>query len=235
MRSASGLAALADAFEIVDYTAGCIRDLQINQWLLRKTIKGLAKLNDPHIAKLVTTLTNQEPQLLPYMRWLDEQLPAWRCDNLVHFGDSELATILERAAARAWRLSRAVTNGHYRLRAAAERASADLHALVGGDPVARQLADRLIALLDGVVRTSCASENINSILKPMLWAHRTFASRQSAQRWMNLFILWHNTRRFERGKRKGFSPFQLAGVRVFDPDGHETDDWLEALGYPAPA
>ncbi len=92
------------------------------------------------------------------MRWLDQQLPAWR-------------------------LRRAVTNGHYRLRAAAKRAAADLDALIGRDAVARQLADRLIALLDAVVRTSSASETINSILKPMLWPHRHFVNRQSAQHW----------------------------------------------------
>ena len=57
----------------------------------------------------------------------------------------------------------------------------------------------------------------------------------SAQRFLNLLILWHNMRPFERGKRKGKSPFRLAGVRVFDPDGNETDDWLAALGYPAAA
>jgi hypothetical protein len=57
-------------------------------------------------------------------------------------------------------------------------------------------AQRLIALLDAVVRTTAASENINSILKPMLWVHRHFANRQAAQRWLNLFILRHNMRRF---------------------------------------
>jgi len=225
----------ATHLEIVDASCGCIRDFEINHWLLRETIKGLRAIDHPGATKLARTLTDQEPQLLTYMRWLDEQLPAWRSDNLAHFADAELATILERAAARAWRLSRAITNGHYRLRAAADRAAADLDALIGQDAVARQLADRLIALLDGVVRTSCASECINSILKPMLWAHRYFANRQAAQRWLNLFILWHNMRRFERGKRKSRSPFELAGVKVYTPDGRETNDWLEALGHPAVA
>jgi hypothetical protein len=42
-------------------------------------------------------------------------------------------------------------------------------------------------------------------------------------------------RPFERGKRAGQSPFALAGVTVYSPDGRPTDDWLEALGYPAAA
>jgi hypothetical protein len=35
--------------------------------------------------------------------------------------------------------------------------------------------------------------------------------------------------------RRGQSPFELAGVRVFDPDGNDTDEWLAALGYPKAA
>jgi len=229
------IGSLHDAFEIVDLRSGEIRDFEINHWLLWETIKGLAKLDHPRTAKLVATITEQEPHLLTYMRWLDEQMPAWRSDCLTHFEHAELATLFERAAGRAWRLSRAVTNGHYRLRPAAERASVDLDALIGGDPVARELADRLIALLDSVVRTSCASENINSILKPLIWAHRYYPTRQSAQHFLNLFILWHCMRKFERGKRAGKSPFELAGVKVYTPDGRETTDWLEVLGYPAAA
>jgi len=40
---------------------------------------------------------------------------------------------------------------------------------------------------------------------------------------------------FERGKRAGESPFQLAGVKVHTPDGQETTSWLAALGHPAAA
>jgi len=191
---------LHDAFEIVDISCGAVRDFAINQWLLDETIQGLHALGDPAATKLARTLADQQPQLLTYMLWLDRELQAWRRDNLAHFGDAELATILERAAARTWRLRRAVTNGRHDLRPAAERAAAHLDRLIGQDDVARQLADRLIALLDAVVRTTWASENVNSILKPIVWAHRHFADRQSAQYWLNLFILWHNMRRFERGK-----------------------------------
>ncbi len=40
---------------------------------------------------------------------------------------------------------------------------------------------------------------------------------------------------FQRGKRAGKSPYQLAGVRVAGPDGQPTNDWLVALGYAAAA
>lgn len=226
---------LHDAFEIVDLDCGAIRDFEINHWLLTATIHGLRTVGDRQTTKLARTVTRQEPHLLAFMRWLDDQLPAWRLDNLAHFGDPELASLFERAVARAWRLQRALTNGHRRLRSEAELAEADVSALVGQDAVARQLAERLTALLETVVRTSSASETINSILKPLLWAHRQFVNRESAQHWLNLFILWHNMRVFERGKRAGMSPFELAGVKVYTPDGQETTSWLAALGHPAAA
>jgi hypothetical protein len=226
---------LHDALEIVDLRSGEIRDFDTNHWLLRETIRGLAQLDHPRVAKLVTTLTDQEPYLLTHLHGLDGKMQTWRAEANAHFELPELTQFFERAAARAWRLGRAVECGHSRFRTAAARSRTHLDALVGRDPVARALADRLHDLLDAVVRTSSASENINSILKPLIWAHRYFPTRQAAQRWLNLFILWHNMRPFERGKRAGQSPFALAGVTVYSPDGRPTDDWLEALGYPAAA
>lgn len=88
-------------------------------------------------------------------------------------------------------------------------------------------------ILEGVIRTSCAAETVNSVLKPYMWAKRHFQDRKTAQNWFNLFILWFDMHPFKRGKRQGKSPFQLAGIKVYTPDGLETDDSLEALGYPA--
>jgi len=226
---------LHDALEIVDLRSGEIRDFAINQWLLRHTIQALARLDHPRIAKLVNTLAEQEPELLTFMHWLDEHIGPWRADARDHFQEPELVLLFERAVARAWRLARAVDNGQVRLRPAARRAAAHLQALIGRDPVGRELADRLHGLLAAVVRTSCASETINAILKPLMWAHRHFPTRQAAANWLNLFILWHNMRPFQRGQRAGHSPFELAGVKVYTPDGRQTDDWLEALGYPRAA
>ncbi len=226
---------LHDSLELVDLRTGEIRDYEINHWLLTQTIQVLAKIDHPRVKSLVTTLLDQERHLLTFLRPLDEKLLPWREAARDHFEEPELGRIFERAVARAWRLDRALVNGHSRMRATAARAKANLDALVGRDPVSRELADRLYALLDAVVRTSCASENVNSVLKPLIWAHRHFPSRQSAQYWLNLFVLWFNMHRFQRGKRKDHSPFELAGVKVFTPDGRETDDWLEALGYPASA
>lgn len=112
-----------------------------------------------------------------------------------------------------------------------------LRALVADAPVAFQLAEELLNILEGVVRTSCAAETVNSILRPYLTVKRSFHSRETAQAWLNLFCLWFNMHLLNRSKRRQgdqpMSPYQYAGVKVYTDDGRETLDWLEALGYPA--
>jgi hypothetical protein len=43
---------------------------------------------------------------------------------------------------------------------------------------------------------------------------------------LNLFALWFNLHPFERGPRKGKSPYELAGIDL------GTEDWLTLLGFP---
>lgn len=103
-------------------------------------------------------------------------------------------------------------------------------------PAAFKLAEALLNLLESVVRTSCAAETINSILRPYLTVKRSFQSRATAQAWLNLFCLWFNMHLLKRSKRRHapppLSPYQYAGIKVYTDAGCETLDWLEALGYP---
>jgi hypothetical protein len=56
---------------------------------------------------------------------------------------------------------------------------------------------------------------------------RAFAGTETLQNYLNLFTLWHNMRVYQRSKRQGSSPYQIAGIPT------ASDDWLELLGYPA--
>lgn len=226
---------LYDALEIVDWRSGEIRDRDINEWLLAETIKGLRALDHPRIRSLVTYLEGQQEQLLTFLTWLEMQLVSWHRRAVQVFPDPAARSLFQALVARAWRLRRAVVNGHSRFRYAAEEAETLLTELIVGHPEAQKLAEALLTILEGVIRTSCAAETIASILKPYLWVKRSFQSRETAQNWFNLFRLWFNMHVIRRGKRAGKSPFQWAGITVYTPDGHETDDWLEALGYPATA
>ena len=64
-------------------------------------------------------------------------------------------------------------------------------------------------------------------MKACLLARQALHDRDAAQAYLNLFVLWHNMRVFQRGKRAGQSPFQWAGIQTASPD------WLDVLGYPA--
>ena len=88
------------------------------------------------------------------------------------------------------------------------------------------MADKLLSLFDAACRTSSMLEGVNGLLKQFLHNHKAFRSLETLQLYLNLFVLWHNMRVFERGKRQGKSPYQLAGI------DSGVDDWLALLGYP---
>jgi len=181
------------------------------------------------VKKLVTSLENQYDELLTFLDWLEVQLVPWQRRLARVFSDPADRAFFQATVARAWRLNRALVNGHKQFSDQAAYAQALLAELVAGDDEARKLAEELLTILEQTIRTSCAAEAINSILKPYLWVKRSFQSKRTAQNFLNLFILCFNMHVFKRGKRAGKSPFQWAGIKV------ETDDWLEALGYPAEA
>jgi len=226
---------LCDALEIVDWRSGEIRDREINQWLFDEILKGLRQLDHPRVKKLVTSLENQYDELLTFLDWLEVQLVPWQRRLASAFSDPADREFFQATVAQAWRLNRALINGHKQFSDRAAYAQALLAELVAEDDIARKLAEELLTILERTVRTSSAAETVNSILKPYLRVKRSFQSKKTAQNFLNLFILWFNMHVFKRGKRAGKSPFQWAGIKVYTPDGRETDDWLEALGYPAEA
>lgn len=227
---------LCDALEIVDWRSGEIRDREINQWLLEETMRGLQQLDHPRVRKLVTHLQDQQDELLTFLDLLEIKLAPWQQKLAQALPDVQEQVFFQRSVARAWRLTRSVVNGHRQFRAMADEALALVAELIADDERLQALAEELLTILEGVIRTSCAAETINSILKSYLRVKRSFQSRETAQNWFNLFRLWFCMHHFKRShKRQGQSPFQLAGIKVYTPDGRETNDWMEALGYPVNA
>lgn len=228
---------LCDALELVDWRSGEIRSRETNEWLLNEVLKELRTLEHPRVRKLVTYLEDQQDEMLTFLDWLEIQLIPWQ-RRLAHWlPDETRQAFFQSTVARAWRLNRAVANGHTTFRSLAKFASAQMSELLADAPMAIQLAEELLNILEGVVRTSCAAEAINSILRPYLTVKRSFQSRKTAQAWFNLFCLWFNMHPLRRSKRRldkqPMSPYQYAGVTVYTPDGRETLDWLDAIGYPA--
>jgi hypothetical protein len=219
---------LSEALEVVDWRSGEIRERTINGWLLDETLKALSTIDHPGVRQLVRSLRRFRHQLLTYLDWLAEWITPWRQRLATVLPDPTDQTFFERTVARTWRLRQGVINGRRWQRPAAE--AADLMGLLVADQAAyRQLADDLFAILDGAAHTTSLIETINGLLKAFLLARQAFHSRETAQAYLNLLVLWHNMRVFQRGKRAGKSPFQWASITT------ESDDWLTLLSYPAAA
>ena len=92
------------------------------------------------------------------------------------------------------------------------------------DPLWRVSAARLFEAWNHAVRASSVVENWHSIVRPHLAVHRSLSAGMLA-----LLAVWHNHRVAPRGLHKDRSPLQRSGLQ--QPAG----DWLEVLGYAAPA
>jgi hypothetical protein len=214
------------AVEVVDLRSGEIRDRAINQWLLTETLAGLRQLAHPRIQKLVERLDAQAPELLTFLDGLAQPLAAWHARLADHFPDRKWAAFFQASVARLWRLEHALRNGHRNFQAAVVTARQWVAEFVVDDPGAHRLAQDLVTLLERTVRTSCAAETLNSVLRPYLNSRRESTDPLSRQLFLNLFALWFNLHKFDRGPRQGKSPYELAGIEV------GTDDWLTLVGFP---
>lgn len=223
---AQWLAHLSDALELVDWRSGEIRDRAINEWLLEETLTALTAVDHPAIQKWLKSLRRHQSQLLTAHDWLAASLQPFR-QQLAQSLPADQQTPFICTVARHWRLQQALINGHTSFRPLAQQAEIAWQQLLAGDCQRQQLSDKLFTLLDASCRTSSLIEGVNRLLKQFLHNHQAFRSLETLQLYLNLFVLWHNMRLFERGKRQGKSPYQLAGIHP------GADDWLTLLGYPA--
>jgi len=221
------LAHLHDALELVDWRSGEIRERATNEWLLAETLTAMTNIDQPRVQKWVKTLRRHQSQLLTCLDWLAGSLQPCQAQLAQLLPQPTRQQAFSRTVARCWRLRQALINGHTHFQSQAQEAEATLQSLLADYPELQSLADQLLTLLDAACRTSSLIENINGLLQQFLHQHRAFRNLDTLQLYLNLFTLWHNMRLFERGKRQGQSPYQIAAI---DPGA---DDWLALIGYPA--
>ena len=218
---------LYDAFELVDLRSGDIRERETAAWLLEEVLQGMEQIAHRRIQKFARTLRRHQHQLLTFLDWADRMLVSYRQMLALHIPDPDEQEAFIHIAAHTWRLRQAIINGHPQWKPQAQEMESRLEQLFAGDETRSDLADYLMHILDASGHTSSLIESINSLLKAFLKNRRSFRNRETLQVYLNLFVLWHNMRVYERGKRVGQSPYQWAGIAP------ETDDWLELLGFSA--
>jgi hypothetical protein len=224
---ATWLGHLYDALELVDLRSGEVRDRETNGWLLEETLQAMERIDHPLVHEFPRSLHRYQAQLLTFLDWAAEMLTPFHQMLEAHIAEPARRQHFVRTVARCWRLRQALINGQRSRRQQAAEAETSLHELLNGNEAYPALAAYLMNILDAAGHTSSLIECINGLLKTFLNNRRAFRNRDTAQAYLNLFVLWHNMRVYERGKREGKSPYQWAGI---DPG---TDDWLALLGYPA--
>lgn len=218
---------LCDALELVDWRSGEIRDPDINGWLLDETLNAMSGIDHPRVQSFVKTLRRYQANLLTFLDWMATSLTPYQSRLAQLIDDPAQQHLFIRSVARCWRLRQALINNQTSFRNLAHQAEVSLLSLTQDNPLLEQLATQLMSLLDAAGHTSSLIECINGLLKSFLDNRQAFRNIDTAQTYLNLFILWHNMRVYQRGKRPGKSPFQWAGI---DPG---CDDWLALLGFPA--
>lgn len=185
---------LCDAFELVDWRSGEIRDPATATWLLEESLTALTSIDQPRVQGFVKTLRSHQQQLLTALTWLEAALPSFRQAVAEHIPDLADQKRFERTVARHWRLRQALINGHHLLRSQAAQAQADLNSLIADDTTSDRLAARLMQILDSTARTSSLIECINGLLKSFLNNRQCFHDQKTLQAYLDLFVLWHNMR-----------------------------------------
>jgi len=210
---------------MVDWRAGEIRDPATAAWFLNAVLDAMALCTDDRILTFLKTLRNHQKRLLTFLTWLHEDLPTWRANLRCHLKDHPQTLAFERIVAQHWCLQQKLIAGHSQWHSLADEVALLLDAWTHEDGRLRTLASQLMRLFDEAGHTNSVTESINGLLKSFLNSRQRFQSTETMQAYLDLFVLWHNTRIFERGKRQGQSPFQIAGVKT------DSDDWIDLLGY----
>ena len=212
---------------MIDLSSAEIRDGEINKYLLDAAIEEMEKLEHKKIKKMAKRLKDHQEALLRSLDWLNNYLSEPIDKVHQELNDKEVESYIVNLVARYFRVNHAVEGLKYRtLRTKRNRLREEIEFWTEGDPWLTNWMKNLLQLFSSIQRTSSAVENINSILKPMIKNKKRFGSSQKMEYFVALFALWHNLRRFEDGKRKGKSPFEILGIEM------ESDDWRTVLGYP---
>jgi len=200
---------VAEALEAVEARTGRLRGQAECLAELRAATELMRELAVEEARKLADYLDGAASRLLGYVEYL--ALPMAELAK-------ELGEQGVRLLSRQWLLERAPRRRGLEPDARTLLQGRLLCLLIFG-PGYPEAQGRVRQALEGVMRGSSLAECLNSLLRPY-----AFLMRGLGERFLPLFALYRNSHVFARGKRRGRSPFQLAGIQT--PQG----DWLDWLG-----
>lgn len=169
------------------------------------------------INKEIVTIRKALPDLLTYFD--DAKLALSACQEFTTNEDALKTLCL------AWQWNKAVIkskNSTRRHKAIEQRdLNLELAALFIEDDkeVFESIKERTYEELDQIIQASSMVECINSILRPYL----NSSKNQVTQEFLNIFMFYHNHRRYHAGKRKGKTPMEIL------TDKEQEEDWITLL------
>lgn len=196
------------------HSDGEIRDRRRAQQEIEAALDLIEELEKERINKDVQTVRDLLPELLNYFEETKKSVK--ECQKLGVL-DSSLQVLY-----LAWQWNKSVIKAKKKGRKDKAKWERDFYLeyaqdLLGDD--FKRIKESVFDELDNIIQASSAIENINSILRFYLDASRN----QTSQEFLNLFMFYHNHRRYKDGKRKDKTPME-----IFTGQKQEKD-WIELL------
>jgi len=196
------------------YSDGEVRDRQKAEEEIKVALDLIEELGKESINKDTQTVRGLLPELLNYFEQTKKSVK--QCQKLGVL-DSSLQVLY-----LAWQWNKSVIKAKKKGRRDRATWERDFYLEYAqdllGDEFERIKKD-VFEELDNIIQASSAIENINSILRFYLDVSRN----QTSQEFLNIFMFYHNHRRYKDGKRKGKTPME-----IFTGQKQEKD-WIELL------
>ena len=216
-----------EEYEDFTYLYGCIihqlqpfhsdgetRDRIRAQQEIKAALDLMDELGKERITEDAKTVRELLPELLNYFEQTKESVK--ECQKL-GVRDSSLQVLY-----LAWQWNKAVIKAKKQGRRARAIWERDFYLEYAQDLLGdkfERIKKAVFDELDNIIQASSAIENLNSILRFYLDASRN----QTTQEFLNIFMFYHNHRRYKSGKRKGKTPME-----IFTGQKQEKD-WIELL------
>lgn len=209
---------LRRALEFAEWGSGRLRTPREMTEAVQSIAASMRELKTKKVTKVATYVQRRATGLSRYLSRLATQLKALHDD----LGGSHVVEAAVRVYQAHLRLTRSdarweQTRRHDELR---EAVKALVDATGRDQGHLKRVLEAVFPLLEHRHRASSAIENLNSVLRPYLVAHK-----HAGQGFLNLFQFHWNTRKRQWGRGKGTSAYEsLTGTSLEDP--------LSLLGFP---
>ena len=196
------------------YSDGETRDRERAEEEIKTALDLIEELGKESINKDVQTVRGLLPELLNYFEQTKESVK--KCQE-TGIEDSTLKVLY-----LAWQWNKSFIKARKKPRRDRAKWERDFYLeyaedLLGDD--FERIKEFVFDELNNIIQASSAIENLNSILRFYLDASRN----QTTQEFLNIFMFYHNHRRYKEGERKGKTPME-----IFTGQKQEKD-WIELL------